>query len=113
MRPRNKFGAQKTEVDGITFDSKREASRYCELKMMQRAGEISDLELQPVFRLEVPDARVGGFMFICRYIADFRYLKNGEVVVEDAKSPATAKLEVFRLKKKLMRALHGIDVVEV
>lgn len=108
----NKFHAVKTTVDGITFDSKREAKRYCELKLLQTAGEISELNTQPVFRLSVPDATSGGVAEVCKYIGDFRYVKNGQVVVEDVKSKPTMT-PIYRLKKKLMRALHGIEIVEV
>jgi hypothetical protein len=50
---RNKYGATKTTIDGITFDSKKEAQRYCELRLLQKAGEITHLELQPAFRLAI------------------------------------------------------------
>jgi hypothetical protein len=106
----NKYGNRKTVVDGITFASKAEARRYLELMMLQRGGAISQLELQPRFPMVVNGVKV------CTYVADFSYSENGlgtVITVEDVKSEATCKLPVFRIKKKLMLALYGIDVQEV
>ena len=100
----NKYHARKTEVDGIVFDSKREAARYSELKLLQAAGEIRDLELQPEYELAVAGRVVG------KYIADFRYMDGGRVVVEDAKGVRT---DVYRLKKKMVEAIYGIKILEV
>ena len=100
-----KYGNQKTEVDGYLFDSKREANRYMELKLLERAGEISSLELQPSFELLVQGGKSVG-----KYYADFRYTQNEEVVVEDAKG---VKTDVYRLKKKIVEAVYGIRIVEV
>ena len=71
---------------------------------MERAGEITDLELQPRFRMEVNGTHV------CDYIADFRYQKGEKTMVEDAKGVRT---DVYRIKRKLLKAIHDIDVVEV
>lgn len=103
---RSKYAAVPTVVDGVRFASKREAQRYFELKMRLLAREITDLELQPKFPVEVRGKKV------CTYIADFQYRENGVLVVEDVKSPAT-KTPVYRLKKKLCEALYGIVVREV
>lgn len=105
---RNKFGAKKTVLDNITFASRAEAQRYADLKLLERIGEITDLELQPAFDLVVNGQKV------CRYIADFRYRETatGETVVEDVKSAPTRTPE-YRIKRKLMAALFGIDVREV
>ena len=105
---RNKFGAKKTVLDNITFASRAEAQRYAHLKLLLRIGEITDLELQPSFDLVVNGHKV------CRYIADFRYRETatGETVVEDVKSAPTRTPE-YRIKRKLMAALFGIDVREV
>lgn len=108
----HKYRAKRTEVDGITFASQKEAKRYQDLKLLQQAGEISELELQPEFELMVGDTCV------CKYVADFRYrlkqhtgdLNPGEEVVEDVKGCNTA---VYRLKKKLMKAIYGIEIQEV
>lgn len=106
MRP--KFGNRKTEVDGITFDSLKEARRYGELKLLERAGEISGLELQPKFPLTVNG------QLVCTYRGDFSYRdKAGNRVIEDVKSPATRAHPVYRIKAKLLRAVYGIDVTEV
>lgn len=102
---KNKYRAIKTEVDGITFDSKREAARYMELVLLERAGEISRLELQPKY-----DCVVNGKK-ICTYKADFRYFDANGSVVEDVKG---MKTPVYRLKKKLVEALYpGVTIQEV
>lgn len=104
---RGKWVAEKTVVDGIKFASKAEAARYGELKLMQRAGEISDLKVQPRFPLVVNGIQVAA------YVADFRYLdKRRAIVVEDVKSPVS-RTPVYMLKKKLMAACHGLEVREV
>jgi hypothetical protein len=100
----SKYGAVKTEIDGLVFASKREARRYSELKLAERSGDISNLELQPKFPLIVNGKKVA------TYIADFRYTENGNVVVEDVKGVRTA---IYRLKKKMVKALYGIEIVEV
>lgn len=104
-KKKNKYGNQKVVVDGYKFDSKKEANRYFELKMLQLAGEITGLKMQVPFLLEVEGKKVA------KYIADFVYLRKGQVV-EDVKSSATRKLPTYRLKKKLMFAIHGITIVE-
>ena len=105
----NKFRNVKIELDGIRFDSKKEANRYAELKMLARSGIISNLELQKRFHLTVNGVKV------CDYIADFSYQdQSGRAVVEDAKGMRSgAAYAVFRLKAKLMIACHGLRVVEV
>jgi len=101
----SKYGNRKTVVDGITFASAKEARRYSELKLLERAGEISALMLQPRFPLKVND------QLICTYVADFIYQdKGGSSVVEDAKGFKTPE---YKLKRKLMRAVFAVDVVEV
>ena len=95
-----------TVLDGRRFDSLKESRRYAELKLMEKAGEIESLECQPSFRIEVSGIR------ICDYRADFKYLdkRTGEWITEDVKSSATMT-PVFKLKAKLLRACHGIQVV--
>lgn len=100
----SKYHNRKTEVDGFVFDSRREANRYLELKILERAGEIAALELQPKFEMVVNGVK------ICDYYADFRYQEGGRTIVEDAKGVRT---DVFRIKKKLLKAIHDVDVVEV
>lgn len=99
VNSRKKFNNKPTFVDEIRFDSKKEAQRYVDLKWLEKAGQIHNLELQPSFDLMVNGVKVG------RYVADFRYLdlSNNETIVEDVKSPAT-KTPVYRLKKKIMAA---------
>lgn len=104
---RNKFGAVRTEVQGRTFDSKAEATRYVELRLLEDAKEIRDLECQPRFPLVVNGIHCG------EYRADFGYVtKAGEHVTEDVKSLAT-KTQAYRLKAKLVGALYGIKIVEI
>ena len=104
---KNKYGNKKTLVDGILFDSKLESKRWCELILLQRAGEISELDRQTKFILEINNVRIG------TYVADFTYMENGARVVEDTKSPPTAKKPDYIMKKRLMLALAGIEIVEV
>lgn len=103
--PRNKFGNEKTDVDGIKFDSKAESQRYGELKMMERGGLIQGFEMQVSYDLEVNG------VLICKYIADFVITwPDGIVTVEDVKGVQTPD---FKLKKKLMWAIHNIDIILV
>lgn len=100
----HKYRAEPIKVDGIRFASKGEARRYGELKLLQAAGEISCLELQPRFPLVVNGVPLGA------YVADFLYLnKEGRRIVEDFKGQRTA---LYLLKKKPMKAVYGIDVLE-
>ena len=103
----SKYNARKVELDGFRFDSKHEAERYLELRALVLAGQAQDLLVHPRYRLEVNGQHV------CDYVADFAYCAGGRLVVEDVKSPATRKLPAYRLKRKLMRALLGIEVQEV
>lgn len=109
----SKYHNRKVLIDGIWFPSEREGRRYTELKLLQRGGYISDLRLQVPFMLIPAQKNLDGKVVqrSVKYIADFVYNdRNGEQVVEDAKGFAT---DVFRLKKKLMLFVHGIDVKEV
>lgn len=102
---RSKYNNRHTVIDGIRFDSAKEARRYSELRLMEQAGEITDLQLQPRFLIEVNGVKV------CTYVADFQYTDaNGELVVEDVKGVRTS---VYTVKAKLMRAVYGIVVQEV
>ncbi len=113
---RSKYGATPTVVDGIRFDSKKEAERYGELKIREQAGDICGLEVQPRFTLYVMTTgqqEPGGYSVqVGEYRADFRYAAAGAVVVEDVKSTAT-RTPLYRLKKKMVEAIYGITVVEV
>jgi hypothetical protein len=101
----SKYRARKTTVDGVTFDSMGEARRYQELRLLERAGEISDLCRQVPYALNVNGVHV------CDYVADFTYVVrwSGVKAVEDFKGFRTAE---YRLKRKLMRACHGIEILE-
>jgi len=126
---RSKYKAVKTTIDGITFDSKREAKRYSELKVLEKAGHITHLELQPEYQITINGAK------ICKYKADFRYFtvraennersynskgewqtptmtgdKEGQIV-EDVKG---FKTPIYRLKKRLVEASYpGTLIKEV
>lgn len=122
-----KYGNKKVVVDGIEFDSKKEARRYSELKLLQRAGQISDLQLQQEFEL-IPAQyetfeRYGktgkrlqdGKRCIekrCVYKADFAYKRDGQLVVEDTKSKAT-RTKDYIIKRKLLLERYGIRIIEV
>lgn len=84
---------ERTTADGLVFDSANEMKRYLFLKEKEEAGQIFDLELQPLYDLKGPDGSL-----ICRYRADFKYLENNALVVEDYKGAITPE---FRLKRKL------------
>ena len=103
FRPRTKYGNKRTEVDGKSFASKKEAKVYQQLKLLEKAGQISDLQTQVTFRLDIDEHH------ICRYIADFVYIENGKRIVADAKGFKTPE---YKLKKKLMLACHGIEILE-
>ena len=104
----NKYRNKPTVCDGIRFDSAKEARRYGELKLLEKAGKISGLQLQPEFRLSSCGEYIGS------YVGDFRYVRtaDGHFVVEDVKSPAT-KTALYRWKKKHLKAQTGIEITEV
>ena len=104
----SKYFNVKTELHGVTFASQKEAGRYQELLWMQRAGLIRNIELQPRYDLVVNGKKCGF------YKGDFRYIdvKTGNTVVEDTKHEKT-RTAIFALKKKLVKALYDIDIVEV
>lgn len=105
-RKENKYGAIKTEVDGIKFDSRAEANRYKELKLMLAAGVIRNLKLQPGFTLQEGFRYKGKKMIAIKYKADFMYIEadSGLKVVEDVKGMQTP---VFKIKHKLFLYKYG------
>lgn len=108
---RNKFGAKKTMLDGITFDSKAEAHRYSQLQLLARTGSIAGITRQVAFVL-APSVRLSGSKRLkpaLRYVADFVYsdVRTGKIVVEDVKGVITP---LFRVKQHLMMSVHGVDV---
>jgi len=112
----NKYRSQKITVDGITFDSVKEANRYQELRMLERAGEIRDLQRQVPF-VVIPTQRDENGKLIEKevcYVADFTYIEKGKLTrtVEDVKSEATRTRE-YIIKRKLMLYRNGIRIREV
>jgi hypothetical protein len=110
----SKYKAKRTTVDGIVFHSQKEARRYQELKLLQKAGEIQDITLQPRYELSVTHWLMGGEVMevsIGAYVADFRYIdrRAQAVVVEDVKG---FKTPLYRWKKKHVEAQYGIRIRE-
>lgn len=122
-----KYNNRKIIVDGITFDSKKEAKRYQELKMLEKAGIIKGLQRQVKYTLIPAQYERTGEVFVkgkdkgkpkkgrliereCAYYADFVYIRDGETVVEDTKGMKTPE---YIIKRKLMLYLHGIKVKEI
>lgn len=112
-KPRKpKYSNVKTEVDGILFDSKKEAQRYVTLKLLERIGDIEDLVLQPRFLIADAVVLDGRKQRARYYIADFQYVDaaTGKTVVEDVKGMKTA---AYRAKRHQVMLVHGIEVKEV
>jgi len=99
----SKYRGIPTTCDGIKFASMKEARRYGELKLLLRAGRISDLRLQVRYPLEV-----NGHL-VCTYVSDFDYIEGGASVTEDVKG---FKTPAYKIKRKLMAAIHGIVIRE-
>ena len=128
---RTKYNSRSVTVDGKVFDSEKEFRRYLDLKALEKAGEITDLQTQVKFNL-IPAqyetierySKTGKRLKDtkkciekeCSYIADFVYIKNGEMIVEDTKGyrdPSSAGYAKFVIKRKLMLYLRGIRVREI
>ncbi len=108
---RPKYSNKKIVLDGETFDSKAECRRYQELLILRRTGQISDLKRQVAFEL-VPSVKLLGAARATpaiRYFADFTYIENGALVVEDTKGYLTTE---YKMKRHMMKAVHGIDIRE-
>lgn len=108
-----KYRAQRTTVDGITFDSKKEARRWGELQMLAKAGEITELERQhkiPLamdeYPIKIRSARYPNGRRVS-YVADFTYFENGQFVIEDTKGFDTP---LSRLKRAIVEAMTGAEV---
>jgi len=101
-----KFGNTSVYIGELRFDSKREADRWGELQLLERSKEISHLARQVYYRLDVNGVH------ICKYVADFKYFDNKKKywVIEDAKGFRTRE---YKIKNKLMRAIHEIEIVEI
>ena len=118
----NKYRSKKIEVDGIVFDSKKEANRYHELNLLEKAGEIQNLQRQVKYILipaqREPDiigkrgGRKPGKLIEkeCSYYADFVYQEDGKTIVEDTKGMRTTE---YIIKRKLMLFIHGIRIQEI
>lgn len=105
----SKYHARKTVIDGIQFDSAKEAKRYTKLRDMQEAGEIEGLCLQVPFEI-LPSFECEGVKYRgMKYIADFVYYRNGVRVVEDVKGVKTPE---YKLKRKLMAYINHINIKE-
>lgn len=104
---KTKYGNRKVVTSaGLKFDSVKEERRWMDLEQLESYGEINDLRRQVVFHLTVNGMAIG------KYIIDFTYNDGGKYVVEDVKSVITKKNPVYRLKKKLMLAIYGIELLE-
>ena len=101
----SKYNAVITEVDGIKFHSRKEANRYAELQLLVKAASIRDLQLQVKYSLDVNGVH------ICNYIADFVYhdYRYEKTIVEDSKGK---RIQPYPIKAKLMKACHGIEILE-
>ena len=112
---KNKYNAKRTTIDGITFDSAKEANRYQELLMLERSGQISGLRRQVRYELQAGFVGMTGKWVrpIC-YVADADYWEQGGHVVEDTKSPATRKIKSYQIKRKMFEAkFRDIEFREV
>lgn len=113
MKKAPKYRNKKTSIDGIIFDSIKEANRYCVLRTRLNMGKIKDLRLQPSFRISkgCVDPATGRKMSPRKYCADFSYIivATGENIVEDVKSVITAKNSTYRLKRQLFLEIYGND----
>lgn len=107
----NKYKNKKVEIDGFKFDSKKEANRYLELKLLQRAKKISELTLQPSYILQESFKLDGKTHRSIKYISDFRYVQDGITIVEDVKASATFLTDVYKIKKKLFLFKYGSELV--
>ena len=126
MIKRSKYGNRKVTIDGINFDSEREAKRYLILKDYQNKGDISDLKLQVVYEL-IPAIKELKTVVLktktiqkevtiqqaITYRCDFTYIKDEKLIVEDVKISPKMLPPEYKLKKKLLRYVHGIDIREV
>ena len=109
----SKYRSKKIIIDGISFDSKREGNRFLELKMLERAGKIKDLQLQHKFELQPSFRKNGRTIRAITYVADFTYfdLEKMKIVVEDVKG---FKTDIYSVKKKLFEyKFPELTIVEV
>ena len=105
-----KYGNQKTIIDNIKFDSKAEAKRYTELLILQKSGIISDLKMQTPFIIAQACAINGRKRPPMKYLADFTYLLDGRLIIEDVKGKET---EGYRIKRHLMKSVLNLEISEI
>lgn len=101
----NKYNSRRVAIDNITFDSIRESQRYGELKLMEKAGEISGLIVHPKYQLQPSFKYNGETIRAIFYIADFEYFDGDKVIIEDVKGGKGTLTEAFLLKAKLLKRL--------
>jgi hypothetical protein len=114
MKQRSKYRSRKVERDGQKFDSQKEARRWDVLEQLAGQGAIAELRRQVAFVL-APAVRFPGEKRMkpaLRYVADATYVQDGQLVVEDVKSPPTRKTAIYRAKKHLMATVHNIHIKE-
>ena len=99
----SKYNASKVELDGHTFDSRAEAQRYSELKLMEQANEIGFLEIHPMFVLQPAFTYLGKRIRQVTYTADFKYTEDGTVVIEDVKGGRATMTQLFNVKWKMAK----------
>jgi hypothetical protein len=103
FQKRSKFLNVRTEIDGLKFDSKKEAARWLELELLQKAGKISNLKRQVPFELNVNGIKIG------KLVLDFTYTENGKTVYEDVKSKPTMT-PIFKWKAKHFKAQYKQEI---
>ena len=111
-KKKSKYRANKTIYDGIKFDSQREANRYAELKLLEKAGRIENLQLQVIYELQPAFEFLGSRIRAINYVADFVYFdkRTNETVVEDVKG---MKTPVYKLKKKMFEFRYKMEIKEI
>lgn len=115
MKKRSKFFSKKVIVEGIKFDSKKEANTYLKLKELEKKGKIKDLELQKEYVLQEKFKLNNKTRRAITYKSDFTYktTEDDKLHVVDVKSPYTAKDKVYRIKKKMFEYRYGIELEEI
>jgi hypothetical protein len=113
LSQRSKYRAKSCWVQGVRFASQREGKRFLDLQLLERAGEIAELELQPRFELHTLSP-IGEVVTVGRWTGDFRYRRvaDNAIVIEDSKSPAS-RTEAYQLRKRMVEAEYGIQICEV
>lgn len=107
LRSKHKYGAKRTTLDGVTFDSQAEANYYAQLKLLERAGEVKDIILQPRFTLLDSFKKNGKKYRGIEYVADFWVTyKDGRREIIDVKGAKTTRTEAYLIKKKLFESKY-------